>query len=195
MSGNTTKPRSVDVKPRGAGVPVVDLVFDNRRVSVVVGRAPVVLGRGDSADVTIDNDGLSREHAKLVPSRDRVVHLVDLDSTNGTFVNGERIEMVQLRERDEVQLGPDVYGAFRYAQPGEDPHGVLGRLTDRQLHVACLVADGMTSAEVAGELGVSARTVDSHLARIFRRVGARGRAELARLVTEAGLPKLRPRGR
>ncbi|MEM6997221.1 MAG: FHA domain-containing protein [Myxococcota bacterium] len=187
MSGNTTKPRSADVKPRDAGVPVVDLVYDNRRVSVVIGRAAVVLGRGESADITVDNDGLSREHAKFVPAQDGVVQLVDLESTNGTFVNGERVTMQRLRERDVLLFGPDVRGAFRYAQPGEDVHGVLGRLTDRQLHVACLVAEGMTSAEIAAELGLSPRTVDSHLARIFRRVEARGRAELARLVTEAGL--------
>ena len=153
----------------------------------MLGRQPVVVGRGETADVVIDNDGLSREHAKLVPAHDGVVHLVDLESTNGTFVNGQRIEAVGLREHDELLLGPDVRGRLLYTAPGEDPRGPLARLTERQLRVACLVADGLTSQEIAEQLELSVRTVDSHLARIFGRLQIRGRAELARLVTEAGL--------
>lgn len=137
--------------------------------------------------MTVDNDGLSREHAKLITARDGVVQLVDLESTNGTFVNGARIEAVVLREHDELLLGPDVHGRLVYAAPGDDPNGPLARLTPRQLRVACLVADGLTSQEIAAQLQLSVRTVDSHLARIFGRLQIRGRADLARLVTEAGL--------
>lgn len=188
VAGNTTKRRSpAPGQPRVNGVPVLDLLLDNRRVPVVVRGHAVVIGRGDTCDVVVDNDGLSREHAKLVAARDGLVQLIDLESTNGTFVNGERVTATRLRARDEILFGPDVRGIFRYAANAEEPQGVLGRLTDRQLHVACLVAQGLTSAEIAHKLGLSVRTVESHLARVFRRVEARSRADLSRLVTEAGL--------
>jgi len=170
-------------------VPVVDLSFDQRRLTVVLRGPAVVVGRGDVCDVTLDNDGLSREHVKFVVAGDGVVQLVDLESTNGSFVNGERVTAARLRIRDVLLLGPDVRGMFRHAASAEEPQGVLGRLTARQLHVACLVAEGLTSAEIGDELGLSVRTIESHLARIFRRVQARGRAELARMVTEVGLPR------
>ena len=189
MSGNTTKPRSPSTSPEATGVPVVDLSFDKRRLTVVLRAPAVVMGRGDGCDVTLDNDGLSREHVKFVVAGDGAVQLVDLESTNGSFVNGERVTTARLRIRDVLLLGPDVRGVFRHAANAEEPQGVLGRLTDRQLHVACLVAEGLTSAEIGKELGLSARTIESHLARIFRRVQARGRAELARMVTEVGLPR------
>jgi len=189
VSGNTTKPRSPSTSPEATGVPVVDLSFDKRRLTVVLRAPAVVMGRGDGCDVTLDNDGLSREHVKFVVAGDGAVQLVDLESTNGSFVNGERVTTARLRIRDVLLLGPDVRGVFRHAANAEEPQGVLGRLTDRQLHVACLVAEGLTSAEIGKELGLSARTIESHLARIFRRVQARGRAELARMVTEVGLPR------
>lgn len=191
MTSNTTKPRSAEVRPRGTGTPVLDLVHDARRQVVVLNESPVIVGRGDDADIVLDNDGLSRRHAKFIVTRDKQVSVVDLESTNGSFVNGVKIEMVRLSERDEIQLGPDVVARLRFVPAGQDPRGPLARLTDRQLHVACLVADGLTSAEVAELLGLSARTVESHLARIYSRVEVRGRAELTRLITESGLPRLR----
>ena len=190
MTGNTTKPRSPNPRRRAPGVPVLDIAHDGQRRSIVLNVGPVVFGRGEAADVTVDNEGLSRLHAKFIVASDGAVQLVDLESTNGSFVNGESIAAVRLLEHDEVLLGPDLRASLRYVPDGQDPRGALGVLTDRQLHVACLVAEGLTSAEIAAQLGLSARTVDSHLGRIFRRLEVRGRAELTRLVTEAGLARL-----
>lgn len=149
-----------------------------------------MLGRDERVEITIDNEGLSRRHAKFDVAHDGAVQLADLESTNGSFVNGERITVTRIREHDELQFGPEVRGALRYVAIGTDPRGALAPLTDRQLHVACLVADGLTSAEIGARLSLSARTVDSHLARIYRRLEIRGRADLTRLVTQAGLAKL-----
>lgn len=51
---------------------------------------PLTIGRGDDCDVLLMDDHISRQHAKLVRSAD-VVWLQDLDSANGTFVNGQRV--------------------------------------------------------------------------------------------------------
>jgi DNA-binding NarL/FixJ family response regulator len=53
--------------------------------------------------------------------------------------------------------------------------------SDRQLEIARLVALGRSSKEVASELVVSARTVDNHLAAIYRNLGISSRTELADL--------------
>jgi len=53
--------------------------------------------------------------------------------------------------------------------------------SDRQLEIARLVAGGKSSKEVAAELVVSARTVDNHLAAVYRQLGLAGRHELSNL--------------
>lgn len=53
--------------------------------------------------------------------------------------------------------------------------------SDRQLEIAQLVAGGLSSKEAAAELIVSVRTVDNHLAAVYRNLGISGRTELAAL--------------
>src|SRR4051794_38524021 len=57
-------------------------------------------------------------------------------------------------------------------------------LTDTELRVAAIVAEGLTNAQVAERLFVSRHTVDFHLRQIFRKLGVRSRTELARAVME-----------
>lgn len=51
---------------------------------------PTTIGRGDDCDVLLMDDHISREHARLHQAAE-VIWLEDLDSANGTFVNGERV--------------------------------------------------------------------------------------------------------
>ena len=53
--------------------------------------------------------------------------------------------------------------------------------SDRQLEIARRVAEGKSSKDVAAELVVSARTVDNHLAAVYRQLGLAGRHELTDL--------------
>ena len=50
-------------------------------------------------------------------------------------------------------------------------------LTGRQTEVLCLLAGGMTNREIAQALDISVHTVDRHISQIYRRIGARGRAD------------------
>ena len=69
-------------------------------------------------------------------------------------------------------------------------------LTARELEVARAVADGRTSREVAEQLGRSVRTVDNHLAAVFRKLGVSRRQDLAPLMAEIELDRPRqPRPR
>lgn len=62
-----------------------------------------------------------------------------------------------------------------------------GPLSARELEVALLVAEGLTSAEIAERLMVSSRTVSTHLDHIYGRLGIGSRTALVRYVIEAGL--------
>jgi len=63
-----------------------------------------LLGRGTDCDLRLVDPGVSRHHAELRVENDQVV-LVDLGSTNGTFVNGQPVRRVTLSDGMRVALG------------------------------------------------------------------------------------------
>jgi diguanylate cyclase (GGDEF)-like protein len=60
----------------------------------------------------MDDAGASREHARIVIDERGLYFLEDLQSTNGTFVAGERVERVQLSSGDRIHIGPNVVVSF-----------------------------------------------------------------------------------
>jgi hypothetical protein len=64
----------------------------------------LVVGRGAEADLQLSDTGVSRRHAELRPVDGRV-ELHDLGSTNGTRVNGQRVEVVTLNDGDRITVG------------------------------------------------------------------------------------------
>ncbi|NHA69361.1 FhaA domain-containing protein [Phycicoccus flavus] len=70
--------------------------------------AMTILGRDDSADIILDDPGISRRHSELRVTLDGPHHVTtvrDLGSTNGTFVNGERITSTHLEDGDRITVG------------------------------------------------------------------------------------------
>lgn len=66
--------------------------------------SPVVLGRRDSCDIVLPDESVSRRHARLEPRKEGWL-ITDLNSSNGTFVNGVRIRTASLSPGDTVKLG------------------------------------------------------------------------------------------
>jgi Protein of unknown function (DUF3662)/FHA domain len=64
----------------------------------------VILGRGTDCDLRLVDPGVSRHHAEIRVEDGEVV-LVDLGSTNGTFVNGQPVRRVPLTDGTKVTLG------------------------------------------------------------------------------------------
>lgn len=87
--------------PQG-GVTMRLITADGRQFSVAYGAT--IIGRGEGAQVRLADVGISRQHARLDFDGNRVV-LTDLGSTNGTMVNGNRINAVTLQHGDVIQLG------------------------------------------------------------------------------------------
>lgn len=62
-------------------------------------------------------------------------------------------------------------------------------VSPRQTEILTLIADGYPDKQIARELGMSARTVDSHLQRLYQRYGVHSRAAMvAKWLLEGGLP-------
>lgn len=72
-----------------------------------------ILGRDRNTNITIMEDGVSRQHARLELSGENVF-IQDLGSTNGTLVNGEKIQArVEISDGDKIQMG-DILMKFSY---------------------------------------------------------------------------------
>ncbi|HVE85643.1 MAG TPA: GGDEF domain-containing protein [Myxococcales bacterium] len=80
----------------------------------------LVIGRAGSADIVLDDDGVSRRHARvrLLPSGN--VEMEDLNSTNGTYFQGERITSQVLKDGDKVQIGSTAVLKFSYQDQLEE---------------------------------------------------------------------------
>ena len=68
---------------------------------------PVSFGRGDEADVQIKDERMSRQHFVVEP-REEKFFARDLNSTNGTFINNNRITEVELQPNDRIRGGQTV---------------------------------------------------------------------------------------
>lgn len=69
--------------------------------------AELIIGRASDLDLVLVEDMVSRKHAKLMSS-DGVLSIMDLGSTNGTFVNGEKIRRADLRKNDRILIGTSI---------------------------------------------------------------------------------------
>lgn len=67
----------------------------------------VIIGRSADANITVKEHNVSRRHAKITFKGDKA-HIEDLGSTNGTFVNSERITSVDLEDGDLISIGKTI---------------------------------------------------------------------------------------
>jgi len=67
----------------------------------------VLVGRSSDLDMVLVEDMVSRKHAKITITGDQIV-IQDLGSTNGSFVNGEKIRRARLKEGDRVLIGTSI---------------------------------------------------------------------------------------
>ena len=81
---------------------IVEESGETRRIAVDA--LPVHFGRAEEAEVSVINSRASRHHARL-ERKGREFLVIDLDSSNGTFVNGERVRRARLNRGDRIDVG------------------------------------------------------------------------------------------
>lgn len=120
----------------------------------------VTIGRATDADVRLDDTTVSRRHAQIRPGGSGWM-LVDLNTQNGTFVNGERLtQAVLLREGDEIRFG-GVHTMFHEARE-ESPAVAFEDRTGRSDAVVVTMEAGggglpLSAAEAARAKGLAQR--------------------------------------
>ncbi len=92
---------------------------------------------------------------------------------------------LRYREKAERELGKLGHRPHRRTRPGRSDGSGIESLTEREMQVARLVVDRKTNPEIAAELFLSRKTVETHLRNIFHKMGVATRTALARAVERA----------
>lgn len=162
-----------------------------------------VVGRGAQADLQLEDESISRRHAQFRIDDDGSPSVEDLGSRNGTFVNDRRIvgraalvlgdsislgatqlTLIRARARDPELSVPITRPLPRLPSAADGP---LAALSPRERELFGLLARGLPQRQIAEDLGVSIKTVETHRTHIGRKLGLRSRAELIRCALEAGV--------
>ncbi len=96
-----------------------------------------LIGRSDSAHVRVDQESVSRKHARIVCMDDGCWRVMDLGSTNGTFVNDQPVAEAELRNGDMVRVGQTIFKFLSGTNIETKYHEEFFRLT---------AIDGLTQA-------------------------------------------------
>jgi len=123
--GDINRPKSTDTgklhkthqKPEGEVQFKYFLVpKDQQTVKHYLTKATTVIGRDKSSDLVIDNNDVSRRHC-ILDIQSRGLHILDLDSSNGTFLNGILVKDSYLNPGDLIELGPCEFIVNRESNP------------------------------------------------------------------------------
>ncbi len=95
----------------------------------------IVIGRSSELDMVLVEEMVSRKHARIALA-EGVISIADLGSTNGTFVNGEKVDEGTLKEGDRVLIGTNILKVISLAQDSGEKLDLkavaAGRATARQ---------------------------------------------------------------
>jgi len=154
----------------------------------------VLIGRDETAEVRLEDDTVSRKHARLFAGPS----IEDLHSSNGTLVNGKRITTrIRLNEGDRITIGR--YSMTLVRTDGKDTFEGYTRpmtsfdekakLTPREQQVFELFTAGLSQKSISSQLGISVKTVETYRTRIGHKLGLATRADLVQYALKEGMLK------
>jgi DNA-binding NarL/FixJ family response regulator len=109
--------------------------------------------------------------------------LRDLSSTITRVLAGERVIAPGMEQDAVLALG-------RFARRAREGAEVAADLTPREQQVLELLSDGHTMRQIATRLGISPRTVETHVAKVYRKLGVRTRVQAVSRAATLGLVEL-----
>ena len=80
------------------------VAHDENNQSIELREGEIIVGRSPKSDIHLPVDNVSRRHARIL-FRNEEYHIEDLNSTNGLYVNGIRVEKCALRNNDQIEIG------------------------------------------------------------------------------------------
>jgi diguanylate cyclase (GGDEF)-like protein len=118
LVGTTRNACLVHIYPTGPGM----------GARYTLGDGAITLGRGSDCDICINENSVSRRHARIEPGEDGY-YADDLQSTNGTYVNDVPASMVRLRDGDYLRVGNCIYRFLMGGNVEAEYHEEIYRLT------------------------------------------------------------------
>jgi pSer/pThr/pTyr-binding forkhead associated (FHA) protein len=163
------------------------------------------IGRSVECEIRLKDPTVSRVHAELHfdPDRQKVV-LRDLESQNGTYVDGRRIGEATIHSQCEIRFGK-VKFRLVWTDPDCDERGDAWEktstislsdpveLTRTENVVLSLLLDGISEREAAKQLVVSFHTVHNHVRSIYRKFEVSSRAELMAFFVDSSTTEVAPK--
>ena len=147
--------------------------------------------------LTADHPGIRVVALSLHDDRRYVLEMLRAGATAylvKTSASDQLIQAIRAVVAGQAFLSPEVAsGIIELAngrQPGPRDSSAAATLSPRQREVLRLLADGKSSKEIAGELGLATRTVESHRREISRRLDLHSVAELVKYAIREGLTSL-----
>ena len=139
------------------------------------------IGREPSNDIVVENLLVSGYHARVDPAGKEYV-LTDLQSKNGTFLNGERVTSTKLKNGDQILIGKHtLVFSLDSAELQEDP-----KLTEETMFIQVAQGDAEPSEELAAP-GLDSTAVSAERPAILAFVsGGRGEHEIRRKLVKLG---------
>jgi ATP/maltotriose-dependent transcriptional regulator MalT len=120
----------------------------------------------------------------LAQAGDNEAALAELGRAATTF---DAIGALRYRGAAERELGRLGRRRHRRTRAGASGTGDVSSLTERELEVARLIVDRMTNAQIAAELFLSTKTVESHVRNLFHKLGVSSRVDVARAIERADI--------
>jgi pSer/pThr/pTyr-binding forkhead associated (FHA) protein len=110
----------------------------------------IVVGRSSDLDMVLVEDMVSRKHSKITTSNNRV-NIQDLGSTNGTFVNGEKVKKARLREGDRILIGTSILKLVT-VEPTEEKEKPLNEAEIRSMMEQVAARKARSSSPMSGRI-------------------------------------------
>jgi len=113
-------------------------------------RRTTTIGRSEECDIVLEDESVSRQHARITLTENHF-HIEDLNSTNGTFVNGKRIISHQLLDQDRIQICKSIFIFYPKEAPKEEKPS-----TDL---INILPTQGIDTTTILGSIDASTFTI------------------------------------
>jgi two-component system cell cycle response regulator len=130
----TASERPVSITNRNACLVHIYPTGPTMGTRYTLSESPIVLGRASDCDIRINDHSVSRRHARIQPGADGY-YAVDLQSTNGTYVNDIPASMYKLKDGDYLRIGNCIYRFLMGGNVETEYHEEIYRLT---------IIDGLT---------------------------------------------------
>ena len=111
----------------------------------------IVIGRSSELDMVLVEDMVSRQHARITTQQGKIV-IEDLGSTNGTFVNGEKVKEASLKESDRVLIGTSIIKLINASEMGDAQASTVNRSVSQSVSQRRTLSGGSSMVGTIDEI-------------------------------------------